>query len=829
MILFVIATVSESVSADDLYRITLKSRREAALLEASGADPLLRMENQFLLLLKGDQKNELLSLGLEVELVANDLDRNHLALDVRRDDLNASLYPVVFDSDGVRLLRVEPSDLSEITVETGLAPLLTGDLSITFKEPYATDWTRSTPSINLDSMTALIDEDSLQSYCEALQAFPSRLTATPEDYIVRDWVVAKFEDFGYEAIELDNFEYDGALVQNVVVYKYGTSLPEHHIIIGAHRDAVADCPGADDNASGTAGVLEIARQLRDFETNMTLIFIVFDAEEQGLFGSVHYANEAAAAGDSIVLMLNMDLVGYEENEKDIGVYNSPDSSYAMLWKYLADSVPSIGLTGHIWGRSRRSDHYPFELKGWDIVYAHEFIVTPHYHSPHDSTVYLDFSYMARVVRGHLATAIWADATYLPVPGLKFSYPEGVPSTLIPGIPRAFQVLVEGTSGGTFVPGTGQLHFSTGGSARTSIPMIDLGNGLCSATIPALVCEDTPVQFLVSADELTVGTLFAPDTANPFVANIASDETVAFEDDFETDKGWSISGGLWARGAPTGNGGDHGGEDPVGGHESSFVLGYNLNGDYENVLPEMHLTSPPIDCSELNGARLEFWRWIGVERPSYDHAYIRVSNDGVNWTTVWENARKVTDTSWQDVGYDISAVADNEQSVYVRFTMGPTDSTWQYCGWNIDDFRVLSYACDNAVDSDNDGVINIDDNCPMDYNPSQEDHDGDAVGDSCDNCMFVFNASQTDTDQDSVGDSCDYTCGDADASDDVDIDDVVYLINHIFSGGPEPVPYMSGDADCSGAVDIDDVVYVIAYVFSGGPEPGDPDGDGIPDC
>jgi hypothetical protein len=73
------------------------------------------------------------------------------------------------------------------------------------------------------------------------------------------------------------------------------------------------------------------------------------------------------------------------------------------------------------------------------------------------------------------------------------------------------------------------------------------------------------------------------------------------------------------------------------------------------------------------------------------------------------------------------------------------------------------------------------------------------------------------------------CGDADASGAVDIDDVVYLIAYIFTGGPEPEPYESGDADCSGGVDIDDVVYLINYIFSGGNAPCDIDGDGELDC
>ncbi len=68
------------------------------------------------------------------------------------------------------------------------------------------------------------------------------------------------------------------------------------------------------------------------------------------------------------------------------------------------------------------------------------------------------------------------------------------------------------------------------------------------------------------------------------------------------------------------------------------------------------------------------------------------------------------------------------------------------------------------------------------------------------------------------DILDYVCGDADGSESVDIDDVVFLIACIFAGGPEPYPIEVGDADCSGDIDIDDVVYLIAYIFSGGSEP-----------
>ena len=75
----------------------------------------------------------------------------------------------------------------------------------------------------------------------------------------------------------------------------------------------------------------------------------------------------------------------------------------------------------------------------------------------------------------------------------------------------------------------------------------------------------------------------------------------------------------------------------------------------------------------------------------------------------------------------------------------------------------------------------------------------------------------------------FICGDADASGGVDIDDAVYLIIFVFSGGPEPLPYESGDADCSGGVDVDDAVYLINYIFSVDNAPCDIDGDSVPDC
>ena len=157
-------------------------------------------------------------------------------------------------------------------------------------------------------------------------------------------------------------------------------------------------------------------------------------------------------------------------------------------------------------------------------------------------------------------------------------------------------------------------------------------------------------------------------------------------DMGSDPGWTAEG-LWAYGTPSGAGGEYGNPDPSGGHTGSNVYGYDLDGDYANQLSETHLTTTAIDCSGLDRVSVKLWRHLNVEQPSYDHAYLRVSIDGTNWSNVWENTSEVTDSSWTQVEYDISNVADGQNTVYLRWTMGDTDSGWRYSGWNIDDVEV----------------------------------------------------------------------------------------------------------------------------------------------
>ena len=208
----------------------------------------------------------------------------------------------------------------------------------------------------------------------------------------------------------------------------------------------------------------------------------------------------------------------------------------------------------------------------------------------------------------------------------------------------------------------------------------------------------------------------------------------YEWTLDTDPGWSTES-LWAYGQPTGNGGEYGNPDPTSGHTGPNVYGYNLNGDYSNSMPEYDLTTDAIDCSTLTRTSLKFWRYLNVETSSYDHAYVRVSTDGTTWTDAWSNSGEITDNAWGQVEYDISAVADGQPTVYVRWTMGTTDTSWRFSGWNIDDVEIWGLAQND---------------CPPDWN-------GDTVLDSQDFIAFLndFTAGNADYDGDTTTDSQDF--------------------------------------------------------------------------
>ncbi len=269
---------------------------------------------------------------------------------------------------------------------------------------------------------------------------------------------------------------------------------------------------------------------------------------------------------------------------------------------------------------------------------------------------------------------------------------GVPALLPPGVPTVLDVSVVAMNQ-EVVPGSEFLHYRYDGGEFQTVPMVPVGSGMYQATLPAPACGDAP-QFYLSAVGAVTGPVTSPPGA-PAVYYSAGVGVFApfYSNPLDTDPNWTVES-MWGFGHPTGLGGEYGEPDPSNGHTGTNVYGYNLNGDYENSLTtERKLTSKAISCTGRAQVKLSFWRWLGIEQPAYDHARLYVSNNGTTWNLIWQNDTTYDGGAWEYMEYDISAYADNQPTVYLRWTLGTTDSSWRYCGWNIDDIELRAFTCE----------------------------------------------------------------------------------------------------------------------------------------
>lgn len=287
---------------------------------------------------------------------------------------------------------------------------------------------------------------------------------------------------------------------------------------------------------------------------------------------------------------------------------------------------------------------------------------------------------------------------------QITVPGGPPTLINAGQDAAFDVTI--TSGVEALdPHSATLHYRYDPAGPfAAAPLVHSGGAGFVATLPATNCTSAP-QFYLSVDG-SAGTTTLPASApsTVFAATVQSGG-VFYSEPLDVNPGWQVQG-QWGYGKPTGGGGSHGFKDPNSGFTNLYVYGYNLQGDYTNAMPEYHLTSTAIDCAGRFGVKLAFRRWLGVERAPFDRARVRVSSDGSNWTTVWENPTVETaDNAWTLQTFDIAAVADDQPTVYLRWSIGPTDNGWTYCGWNIDDVTLEATGCvPMPGDYDGDGVL-----------------------------------------------------------------------------------------------------------------------------
>ncbi len=257
---------------------------------------------------------------------------------------------------------------------------------------------------------ASITEKRLVHHVETLAAdeFQGRRAGTEGAELAAGYLIQQFKSLKLAPKGTKQyrqpFARDGKKLANVVARLEGTDpkLRDEYVILGAHFDHLgtrkeAIFPGADDNASGCAALLEVARALAQEPPKRSVLFIGFDGEEIGLLGSRHFIDQPTVAKRSIVAMINLDMIGRGETA-DVRVCGTPHS--LELKGVVEAAAPLAKLTLHYdkeqeWRRA--SDHGPFGDAGVPFLYF-GVLDHPDYHRPSDTADKINVEKLLRITR-----------------------------------------------------------------------------------------------------------------------------------------------------------------------------------------------------------------------------------------------------------------------------------------------------------------------------------------------------------------------------------------------------------------------------------------------
>jgi hypothetical protein len=262
-----------------------------------------------------------------------------------------------------------------------------------------------------------INESVLFEYHQGLMNFGPRYTGSNNCSLAAEYIFNAFQQMGLD-VEFHEWRYGGFLSKDVVATLYGTDLnSQAEYILCSHYDTVASSPGANDDGSGTAAVLAIAKILSQYHFNHTIRFITFSGEEVGTYGSFTYARDASYRGDNIVAVLNMDMIGYAsttEGGRILRFFPPPRSRWIADYATLISEKynDSIEMRIDTFPSYRGADNQAFVDYGFDGVWIAHQDGYPWGHSPNDTADHLNWSYYVKATK--LMLAITAEIAQKPI-------------------------------------------------------------------------------------------------------------------------------------------------------------------------------------------------------------------------------------------------------------------------------------------------------------------------------------------------------------------------------------------------------------------------------
>jgi aminopeptidase YwaD len=274
-------------------------------------------------------------------------------------------------------------------------------------------------------MIDAISIENLRHHVREIHFDRSLSTADPNLERAAEYIYEELSRAGFEVTK-EPFPWEGRWFHNVVAEKKGTVSPEKVLIVGAHYDTVPGSPGADDNASAVAVLLEVAGHLQGLSLGSTVRLVAFSLEEYGFVGSTHHAMEIGEQAERMIGMFSLEMLGFTGPRQNYPPYLNPKhypnvgdfigivgnkrsegllQGVRQILRLHIPELPAefLSVPGNGKGLEevRLSDHSPFWDRGLPALLWTDtaFLRNPNYHRPTDRIETLDFEFMRKVTAG----------------------------------------------------------------------------------------------------------------------------------------------------------------------------------------------------------------------------------------------------------------------------------------------------------------------------------------------------------------------------------------------------------------------------------------------
>jgi hypothetical protein len=544
------------------------------------------------------------------------------------------------------------------------------------------------PAPLIQEMVGRVDVDRINAHVDTLQSLVTRLAYTPNAFEAAEYLENEFRSYGIEEVFTHNF--DDSFAPNVIAVIRGQADPDVAVLVGGHFDSIASvgtmgAPGADDNASGTAAVLECARALAGYQFERSVMFVGFGAEELGLVGSAALAFDLPGLGFEVEAMLNVDMCGYLEPGDILDLDIISNASSEWLREVVLDagatyspSVPTVASPPPGIGTS---DHASFWARGYSAIFFFEDSDHPSRYIHTDQDL-IGISYNSPTLAAHTTRVAVASMATLAGPLGLSVFHTPLAATAVPDEPYPIEARVVSPEplelDSLWVYYAVEAGPARGGDVERIALVSTLEDDVFSAHIPPQPLGSF-VRYYLSAEDVfdrqVTDPLDAPASWHRFYVGSA---TPVFTDDMEEDRGWTVrapgddaTSGLWERADPVGTVAEDLVVQPENDHTPdpgvmAYVTGNGIPGGPAGASDVdgggTTLTSPVLDLAGFDAAGVVYHRWY-VNGDGDDTWQVDV-NDGSGWVPL--ERLTTTDRTWRRVERLLSDVIDLTETVQIRF-------------------------------------------------------------------------------------------------------------------------------------------------------------------